>query len=185
MILSPAGCDYGMSVVLTGGLGRGVGAPGATFCARTGLASSYPQLHSHPPCSILKGGRRTQGVTGNCETACSAINLSDELCHLGRGQRPNLSSCLETQFMVLTKFKIHLGRNRHVNGTEFSTFSTPHLFSELFLKHQSANRYVQRTCYMGSISLGAVKRQILQANAWVPPARGFIPLGDCECHFYF
>ena len=129
--------------MLTGGLGL----LGATFRAhRTGQLSPSP-LSRLPVLPLMEGEERR--IVGNREMARRAINLSDELCYLGRGQRPDLSSCLETQFMVLTKFKIYLEQKRRVNGTEFSTLSTPsrpHLFCELFLKHQSANRYVQRTC---------------------------------------
>lgn len=106
-------------MVLTGGLGL----LGATFHThRTGQLSPSPPSAA-PFCPQWREKKR--GIAGKREVARRAINLSDELCHLGRGQRPNLSSCLETQFTVLTKFKIHLEQNRRVNGTEFSTLSTP------------------------------------------------------------
>lgn len=60
-----------------------------------------------------------------------AVNLSDELWPLKRGQRANLSSCFETQFIILTKFKTHLEQNRCVNDSEFSTPPS----CELLLKH--------------------------------------------------
>lgn len=60
-------------------------------------------------------------IVGNCKLTRRAIKLSDELCHLVRGQRADLSSCFETQFMILTNFKTHLGQNRRVNDTELST----------------------------------------------------------------
>lgn len=109
----------------------------------TGVLGAFqPTFHSHrssqllstpyppPPLfSIFNGVKRTRmgRTVGDCQVTGWAINLSDGLCHLLRGQRANLSSCLETQIMILTKFRTHLGQKSCINDTEFfkSPFHSP------------------------------------------------------------
>lgn len=81
VILSPAGCDYWIKV----------------WCSQGGRRlAAGPAPHLSPPLSIFKGVKIMGRIVGNCEMAWGVINLPDELRHLVRGQRANLSSCFET-----------------------------------------------------------------------------------------
>lgn len=98
---------------------------------RTACGTSYSPL-TLSPLSVFNRVKRTRRGVGSRGMTRGAVPLSDELWPLIRGQRTNLSSCFETQFIILTKFKTHPGQKSRVNDTESST-----PFSELLLKHIS------------------------------------------------
>lgn len=160
------------SMVFTGGLeahGRACPSPSPT------------------PLSIFNGVKIMGRIVGNCEMAWGVINLPDELCHLVRGQRANLSSCFETQFMILTQCKTQLGQNRRAKDTEFST----HPFSWNALEtHHSANKSVLRVYFVDSILLGAVQDFFIFSCFWkadtlVLPLRSIILCGWWSTSFFF
>lgn len=136
--------------------------PGGVEVSASHSTHSEPASFSSPVLSLpvyFWWTWRTGRMGGNSLMASRAMNLSDELCHFMRGQGNDLSSHLETQFMILTKFHTLLEQ-------KWTCKPHPVCYSPLFWialeTQQLMHRCVMRPYYLARSLLGAGEKKFFK-----------------------